>query len=72
MPGGYQCVAGGHGVTDELLAEGKGGVFVMRTRDWKMKEGPYYPHPDLKRKGEFYGPSRDGGSVRGFKNTVMG
>lgn len=43
MPGGYQCRGGGHGMTDELLAEGKGGLYGLRTRNWEVKDGPYYP-----------------------------
>ncbi|RDL41632.1 uncharacterized protein BP5553_01611 [Venustampulla echinocandica] len=43
MPGGYQCRGGGHGMTDELLAEGKGGLYGLRTRNWEAKDGPYYP-----------------------------
>lgn len=68
MPGGYQCHGGGHGVTDELLAEGTGGVYVMRTKEWDKKEGPYYPHPT--KRGEFWKPGNKGGStVKGLRDT---
>jgi hypothetical protein len=43
MPGGYQCQGGGHGVTDELLAEGRGGIWALSSKDWEVKDGPYYP-----------------------------
>jgi hypothetical protein len=46
MSGGYQCEGGGHGITDELLAEGKGGMMAHRTRQWGVSDGPYYPHPN--------------------------
>jgi hypothetical protein len=43
MPGGYQCQGGGHGVTDELLAEGRGGILALSSKNWEVKDGPYYP-----------------------------
>jgi len=46
QPGGYQCEGGGHGITDELLAEGKGGIMAHRTRKWEVSEGPYYQDPN--------------------------
>ena len=46
MPGGYQCNGFGHGITDELLAEGKGGLFALPAKDWNNKQGPYYPSSD--------------------------
>ena len=56
-PGGYQCNGGGHGVTDELLAERKGGIYGLRCkkwRDWEGKrvgeQGLYYPDS----KGEYF------------------
>jgi hypothetical protein len=48
-PGGYQCGGGAHGVTDELLAEGLGGLWALENKDWNSKEGPYYP-----RDGQWY------------------
>lgn len=47
--GGYQCHGGGHGITDEMLAEGKGGMWALPTKDWEVKDGPYYP-----RDGEWF------------------
>jgi hypothetical protein len=47
MDGGYQCEAGGHAITDELLVEGKGGLMCCRTKKWKTWEGPFYKHPEL-------------------------
>ena len=44
---GYQCARGGHGVTDQLLAAGKGGILAFKgTKDWenaKDWEGAYFP-----------------------------
>jgi hypothetical protein len=48
-PGGYQCRGGGHGITDDMLAEGMGGMWALPTKTWAVKEGPYYP-----RDGEWY------------------
>jgi hypothetical protein len=45
-PGGYQCEGGGHGITDELLAEGKGGIMAHATKKWGESKGPYYPDPE--------------------------
>jgi hypothetical protein len=45
-PGGYQCEGRGHGITDELLAEGKGGIMALSTRQWEIKDGPYYQDPN--------------------------
>jgi len=44
-PGGYQCDAGGHGMTDELLAEGKGGMLAIASKVWGDFKGPYYKNP---------------------------
>ena len=49
MPGGYQCKGGGHGITDDMLEEGKGGMWALPTKKWDEKVGPYYP-----RNGEFF------------------
>lgn len=46
QPGGYQCEGGGYGITDGLLAEGKGGIMAHRTRKWEVSEGPYYQDPN--------------------------
>ena len=47
--GGYQCGGGGHGVSDHLLAEGKGGLLACKEvageHKWENMEGPYYPNP---------------------------
>lgn len=48
-PGGYQCKGGAHGVTDDLLAEGKGGIWTLPKWNWEVKKGPYYP-----RGGKYY------------------
>jgi hypothetical protein len=42
-PGGYQCKGGGHAITDDMLEEGKGGVWALPTKNWEEKVGPYYP-----------------------------
>lgn len=48
-PGGFQCARGGHGVTDTLLEEGKGGIlafFEEKGKKWEVEEdleGVYYP-----------------------------
>jgi hypothetical protein len=44
-PGGFQCLGGGHGMTDELLAEGLGGILAHPARKWGESKGPYYPDP---------------------------
>jgi hypothetical protein len=46
-PPGYQCEKGGHLVSDELIAEGKGGIFVVPggkkdRRKTDILWGPYY------------------------------
>jgi hypothetical protein len=45
-PGGFQCLGGGHGMTDELLAEGLGGILAHPARKWGESKGPYYPDPN--------------------------
>jgi hypothetical protein len=42
-PDGYRCNGGTHAVTDELLAEGIGGLFKVPQFQWAIKYGPYYP-----------------------------
>ncbi len=43
VDGGYMCQKGGHGMTDEMIKEGMGGICAMNIpRDWANKEGPYY------------------------------
>jgi hypothetical protein len=44
-PSGYQCAGGHHFVTDNLLAEGKGGVFLVQGGTMEPWWGPYYPDP---------------------------
>jgi hypothetical protein len=50
--GGYQCKGKGHGMTDKMIAEGKGVIFAFKkhsAKDWNDKEtweGPYILHPD--------------------------
>lgn len=56
MPGeGYQCLGGAHGISDQLLTEGLGGILVIdnkgkprheHTYNWYEMKGPYYPNPD--------------------------
>lgn len=48
MPGGYQCKGRGHAITDDMLEEGKGGIWALPTKKWEEKDGPYYL-----RNGEF-------------------
>lgn len=43
-PGGYQCKGEGHGMTDELLAEGLGGILALKMKKWGEFTGPYYPN----------------------------
>jgi hypothetical protein len=51
IPGGYQCRPGGylgnHKVTDDLLAEGKGGVWYRLTQLSQRWHGPFYEAPDM-------------------------
>jgi hypothetical protein len=44
-PGGYQCKGGGHGMTDELIAEAKGGIMAHPTKKWEESDGIYYQDP---------------------------
>jgi hypothetical protein len=57
IPGGYQCRPGGllgnHKVTDELLAEGKGGVYY-RISSFGRWHGPFYEEPDLKKREQMF------------------
>ncbi len=57
-PGGYQCNGFGHGITDEMLAEGKGGIYALRAGNWAIKDGPYYPNPN--KPGNFLKFAEDG------------
>lgn len=43
-PGGWQCKGGAHAVTNELLKEGKGGIYVLPDKKWgsPLAKGPYY------------------------------
>lgn len=43
--GGYMCEKGGHGQTDEQIAEGMGSIVAMPKGcrgQWEMRSGPYY------------------------------
>jgi len=54
---GYHCQGGHHLITDELLAEGKGGVYAVPLShriDFYM--GPYYPDPDHPEYFPYCGP----------------
>lgn len=43
---GYQCNGGHHVITDELLAEGRGGVYALEfSRSPDDRWGPYYAEP---------------------------
>ncbi len=42
---GYHCEKGGHVMTDELLREGKGGIFGRDVKTGECK-GPFYPDPN--------------------------
>jgi hypothetical protein len=57
IPGGYQCrpmgMLGNHKVTDELLAEGKGGVYY-RISSFGRWHGPFYEEPDLKKREQMF------------------
>ena len=47
--GGYHCEGKHHFITDELLAQGRGGVFVMpggKRGKMEPRWGPYYPDPN--------------------------
>lgn len=50
--GGYQCKGGHHYISDQLLAEGNGGVMLLiNPSQIDPNYGPYYPDPN--RKGNF-------------------
>lgn len=43
---GYQCHGRHHLITDDQLAEGKGGMWMLPNGDqYEPRVGPYYPHP---------------------------
>ena len=46
-PGGYQCQGQAHGITDDMLQEGTGGLIAFDPEhDWHDPNcwaGPYYP-----------------------------
>lgn len=48
--GGYLCAEGRHGMTDQLIAEGQGGIIVLEKRNnlTAPMGGPWYPHPTIK------------------------
>lgn len=39
---GYHCRGGLHLITDELLAEGRRGIFVIQNNDINVRNGPWY------------------------------
>jgi hypothetical protein len=49
IPGGYRCMPDGkpgiHKVTDQLIAEGKGGVYLLSLDMQTKWEGPFYKDP---------------------------
>jgi hypothetical protein len=55
-PSGYQCAGGHHFVTDNLLAEGKGGVFLVQGGTMEPWWGPYYPDPQNPERLVYGGP----------------
>jgi hypothetical protein len=64
MPGGYRCNGKGHAMTDEILAEGRGGLFGLPTHDWNKREGPYYPSPNSPGKYYMVTKNENHGSTR--------
>jgi len=66
IEGGYRCKGKHHMVTDELLAEGKGGCYVCfegrkENPDW---EGPFYSREEMLAVGWIALGSRLGGNGR--------
>jgi hypothetical protein len=57
---GYQCQGGHHVISDELLQEGRGGVYIILDRDFNktnFRIGPYYERPDTPGKFWYSGTS---------------
>jgi hypothetical protein len=82
IPGGYRCqpnrfMQGNHKVTDELLAEGKGGVYYrlipfgfpqqLLQQHEEIWDGPFYEDPNITlMKQALFGPFSGFGSGQGF------
>jgi hypothetical protein len=63
-PYGYQCLGKHHLITDELLAQGRGGLWLVpagKAGKMDTRWGPYYPDPQKETRLKFGGdPSNDG------------
>lgn len=47
ISGGYRCTDGHHHIPDDLLAEGNGGIMLLKeTSNTEISYGPYYPDPN--------------------------
>jgi len=53
VDGGYQCKGRGHGMSDNLIAEGKCGVLSLPTRRWGEFNSIYYPEYDGAPSGKY-------------------
>jgi hypothetical protein len=57
IAGGYHCGGGHHVITDELLAEGKGGIYVVfELSRTDLTLGPYYAEPSDPKLFVYAGP----------------
>jgi len=57
-PSGYHCIGRNHFISDELLAEGKGGIFVVPGGKIKKMDplwGPYYKGPSGEKSLVYFG-----------------
>jgi hypothetical protein len=63
-PHGYQCLGKHHLITDELLAQGRGGLWLVpagKACKMDVRWGPYYPDPEKGKRLKFGGdPKNDG------------